>query len=148
MTNSELITWVINAGSKIHKSLGAGLLQEVYEECLIYELSKKNIMAERQKTLSVEFEELKFEKAFTVDLFVEEKLVVGIKPENVHESIFRRKVETYIKLCGQGTGLIIDFNTEDFRSSSGVKILEKSFKSFAPSLKHYGAYGYHGKITK
>ncbi|GAB6009639.1 GxxExxY protein [Dysgonomonas reticulitermitis] len=146
MTNSELIACIINAGSKIHRSLGAGLLHEVYEECLIHELSKKNITAERQKVLSVEFEELKFEKAFTVDLLVEEKLVIGIKPEYAQESIFRRKVETYVKLCGQKTGLIIDFNTEDFRA--GVRILEKSFKPTSPSHKHYGYYEYYGKKTK
>lgn len=146
MTNNELITCVIIAGSKIHKSLGAGLLHEVYEECLVYELSKKNITAERQKTLSVEFEELKFEKAFTVDLLVEEKLVVGIKPENAQDGMFRRKVETYVKLCGQKTGLIIDFNTEDFRA--GVRILEKSFKPIVPSLRHYSYYEHYEKNTE
>ncbi len=138
MTNNELMTCVIIAGSKIHRSLGAGLFQEVYEECLIYELSKKNIIAERQKTISVEFEELKFEKAFIVDLLVEEKLVVGIKPESTQESMFRRKVETYIKLCGQKTGLVLDFNTDDFRSS--VRIIEKSFKPLVPSMQHYMYY--------
>ena len=136
MTNNELITCIIIAGSRIHRSLGAGLLHEVYEECLIHELSKKNITAERQKTLSVEFGELKFEKAFTVDLLVEEKLVVGIKPENTQEGMFRRKIETYVKLYGQKTGLIIDFNVDDFRA--GVRILEKSFKPVAPSIGHYG----------
>ncbi|MFV0538791.1 MAG: GxxExxY protein [Dysgonomonas sp.] len=145
MTNNELITCIIIAGSKIHKSLGTGLFHEVYEECLIYELSKKNIIAERQKTISVEFEELKFEKAFIVDLLVEEKLVVGIKHENAQEGMFRRKVETYIKLCGQKTGLVIDFNTDDFRSS--VRIIEKSFKPTTPSVRNYG-YDYYGKNAK
>ncbi len=142
MTNNELITCIIIAGSKIHRSLGAGLFHEVYEECLIHELSKKNIIAERQKAISVEFEELKFEKAFIVDILVEEKLVVGIKPENIQECMFRRKVETYIKLCGQKTGLILDFNTDDFRS--GVRIIEKSFKPTTPSMRSYG-YDYYGK---
>lgn len=142
MTNNELITCIITAGSKIHRSLGTGLFQEVYEECLIYELSKKNIIAERQKVISVEFEELKFEKAFVVDLLVEGKLVVGIKPENVQEGMFRRKIETYIKLCGQKTGLVIDFNSDDFRSS--VRIIEKSFKPTTPAMRSYG-YDYYGK---
>lgn len=114
------------------------MFQEVYEECLVYELSKKNIIAERQKTLSVEFEELKFDKAFIVDLLVEKKLVVGIKPENMQEGMFRRKVETYIKLCGQKTGLILDFNTDDFRSS--VRIIEKLFKPSVPSIQQYMYY--------
>ena len=118
------------------------MFHEVYEECLIHELSKKNIIAERQKTISVEFGELKFEKAFIVDLFVEEKLVVGIKPENIQEGMFRRRVETYIKLCGQKTGLILDFNTDDFRSS--VRIIEKSFKPTTPSMRNYG-YDYYEK---
>lgn len=126
MTSTDLISYVVNAGSKIHKTLGSGLSQEVYEECLIYELSKKEVSAERQKVLPVEFEQLKFEKAFIVDLFVEKRLVVGIKPENVNESAYRRKIETYAKLCGSNTGLIIDFNVDDFRA--GVRVLEKSFR--------------------
>ncbi|MDR1090484.1 MAG: GxxExxY protein [Prevotella sp.] len=146
MTNGELITFVINAGSKIHQSLGAGLRQDVYEECLVHELSKKGIASERQKALSVEFEELKFEKAFTVDLLVEGKLVVGIKPENAQEGLFGRKVETYVKLCGQKTGLIIDFNAENFRA--GVRILENSLKPVTPHRQHYTYYGHYKKNTK
>jgi len=138
MTSNDLITQVVNAGSKIHKALGSGLLQDVYEECLIYELSKRDITSERQKTLPVEFEHLKFEKAFIVDLFVENRLVVGIKPENVSESVFRRKIETYAKLCGYNTGLIIDFNVEDFRA--GIRVLEKSFKPVAPPIGYSGNY--------
>lgn len=114
------------------------MFHEVYEECLIHELSKKNILAERQKTISVEFEELKFENAFIVDLLVEEKLVVGIKPESTQDGMFRRKVETYIRLCGQKTGLVLDFNTDDFRSS--VRIIEKSFKPLVPPIQHYMYY--------
>lgn len=144
MTSNDLITYVVNAGSKIHKALGAGLLQEIYEECLVYELAKKEINAERQKVLPLEFEQLKFEKAFIVDLFVEKKLVVGIKPENVPESMFRRKIESYVKLCGFSTGLIIDFNVDDFRS--GVRVLEKAFKPLSPPI--IGFAGSYGKYYK
>lgn len=144
MTSSDLITYVVNAGSKVHKLLGPGLSQEVYEKCLVYELYRHNIKVERQKEMSIEFEQLKIEKAFVIDLFVGEKLVVGLKPDNTSDSMFRKKVETYAKLCGFSTGLIMDFNAEDFRS--GVKVIEKAFKPVAPPMSYTG--GYYGNYTK
>lgn len=144
MTSSDLITYVVNAGSKVYKLLGPGLSQEVYEECLVYELSRHKIKVERQKEMSVEFEELTIEKAFVIDLFVGDKLVVGLKPDNTSDSLFRKRVETFAKLCGFSTGLIIDFNTEDFRS--GVKVIEKAFRPIAPPMSYGGTY--YGKYTK
>lgn len=146
MITNELIIKVVNAGSKVHKALGSELSHDIYEDCIVYELSKQEIKAEKQKPISLKYEELEFPVAFNVDIFVENKMVVGLRPVNIDYDTYCRFIEGYIKNCNSPVGLILDFSTSNFRS--GVRIVEKS--SFKP-ISHplvYTDYQYGSRKNK
>jgi len=135
----ELAACVISVSGKIHSSLGIGLFKEIYEDCLIHELTKKNIKAEKHKYISIEHDGVKFENAFMVDVFVDDKLVVGIKPLDMHPDLFHSYLENYARYCGSTIAVALDFNVHDFRT--GVKLVEKkSSKPLAPPMMYSGYY--------
>ena len=67
---------VFDAGLKIHKALGPGLLESAYEECLFYELQKLGLFVEKQKALPLIYEEVKLDVGYRIDLLVEKKLII------------------------------------------------------------------------
>ena len=79
MNENEISKVVFESGLKIHRKLGVGLYEAVYEECLVYELKQKGLKVERQKDISIEYEGLSIEKAFRVDLLIEDKVIIEIK---------------------------------------------------------------------
>lgn len=106
---------VVNAAYKVHKTLGPGLLESVYEVCLVHELTKSGIIAERQVPLPVVYDELKLEAGFRVDVFVEHQLVVELKAVEGLLPVHRAQVLTYLKLSGRRLGLLINFNVPVLR---------------------------------
>jgi len=146
MTTNELILNVVNAGAKVYKALGVGLPHDIYEECIVYELSKQGMKAEKQKQIPLKYEELEFSNAFIVDILVEDKLVVGLKPVDASYETYSIFIEGYIKHCNSSVGLVLDFNVPNFRS--GVRIIEKTtFKPIANPLV-YTEYQYGNKKRK
>lgn len=79
MTENEISKIVFEYGLKIHRKLGIGLYESIYEECLFYELKKAEVKVERQKPLNIQYEELLLENAFRMDLLIENKVVLEIK---------------------------------------------------------------------
>lgn len=119
MIENELAKIVFNAGLKVHKVLGPGLLESAYEACLEYELRKQNLTVERQIILSLIYEDLKLDSGFRVDLKVENKLIVELKSVEELSDLHRAQIITYLKLSGIKLGLLINFNTVLFKD--GVK---------------------------
>lgn len=79
MNENEISKVVFESGLKIHRKLGIGLYEAVCEECLVYELKRNGLKVEKQKDISVEYEGLIIEKAFRLDLLIENKVVIEIK---------------------------------------------------------------------
>jgi GxxExxY protein len=119
MTENELAKIVFEAGLKVHKALGAGLLESAYEECLYYELQKLGLFVEKQKALPLVYEDVKLEIGYRIDLLVERKLVVEIKSVEALSDLHLAQILTYLKLSGCKLGLLINFNTVLFKT--GVK---------------------------
>jgi len=119
MTENELSKIVFEAGMKVHKALGAGLLESAYEECLFYELQKSGLFVEKQKALPLVYEDVKLEAGYRIDLLVERKLVVEIKSVEALNDLHLAQILTYLKLSGCKLGLLINFNTVLFKN--GVK---------------------------
>jgi GxxExxY protein len=119
MTENELSKIVFDAGLKVHKALGPGLLESAYEECLFYELQKQGLFVEKQKALPLIYEEVKLEIGYRVDLLVEKKLVIEIKSVEAINDLHLAQVLTYLKLNNCKLGLLINFNTVLFKN--GVK---------------------------
>ena len=119
MTENELAKIVFEAGMRVHKTLGAGLLESAYEECLFYELQKSGLFVEKQKALPLIYEDVKLDAGYRVDLLVEQKLVIEIESVEALNDLHLAQILTYLKLSGCKLGLLINFNTVLFKN--GVK---------------------------
>ena len=104
---------------KIHRKLGIGLYENVYEECLAYELKERGLIVEGQKDIKVEYENLIIQKAFRVDLLIENKLIIEIKavPEINDYHFFQ--LLNYLRLTEMKLGMILNFHSMLFKN--GVK---------------------------
>lgn len=119
MNENELSRIVYDAGLKVHKSLGPGLLESAYEQCLFYELTKQGIFVERQKTMPLHYEEIVLDSGFRVDMMVENSLILEIKACEEVNNLHFAQLLTYLKLSGCKLGLLINFNT--FLFKNGVR---------------------------
>ena len=110
MTENELSKIVVNCAYKVHKSLGPGLLESAYEECLFYELNKTDLKIEKQKALPLIYEEVRLEIGYRIDLIIENKLIVKIKSVESLNDVHFAQLLTYLKLTNSKLGLLINFN--------------------------------------
>lgn len=119
MTENEISSIVFDAGMKIHRKLGVGLYENVYGECLAYELKERGLIVERQKDIKIKYENLIIEKAFRVDLLIENKLIIEIKavPEINDYHFFQ--ILNYLRLTELRLGMILNFHSALFKN--GVK---------------------------
>lgn len=110
MTENQLSEIIIGCAIKVHKALGAGLLEHVYQECLYCELQKAGIAVEKEKPLPVFYESIRMEIGYRVDLFVAGKVIVELKAVEVLNDVHLAQVLTYLKLADCRLGLLINFN--------------------------------------
>ena len=111
MEINQLTGKVIGAAIEVHKTLGPGLLESVYEECLCHELTLQKIAFERQKELPVEYKGLKLSLGYRIDILVKEQLILELKACDAIQPIHEAQLLTYLKLSGIKYGLLINFNT-------------------------------------
>lgn len=100
---------VVDAAVKLHKALGPGLLESVYELVLARDLHRKGLLVERQKPVSFEFDGMKFDDAFRVDLLVASCVVVEIKSVEKPAPVHAKQLLTYLRLMNLPVGLLINF---------------------------------------
>ena len=110
MTENELSKIVFDVGLKIHKKLGPGLFENVYEECLFYELQKQGLKVEKQIILPIIYEELKIENAFRIDILVDRLVVVELKAQEYYHPVWEAQVLSYLRLSKNRLGFILNFN--------------------------------------
>ncbi len=110
MDINELTSIIIEKSIKVHKSLGPGLLESSYKECLFYELSKAGLFVEKEKPLPLIYEEVKLDCGYRVDLLIENKVVIEIKSVDLINEVYLAQVLTYLKLLNNKIGLLINFN--------------------------------------
>jgi GxxExxY protein len=112
MTENEIATIVVDAALRIHKTLGPGLLESVYQAVLNYELQKRGLRVAQQVGLPVRYEGVKLELGFRVDLIVGDKVIIEIKSVEALAPVHRKQLETYLRLMDLRLGLLINFNVE------------------------------------
>jgi GxxExxY protein len=110
MNENQLSKIVYDSSLKIHKKLGPGLLENAYEECLYYELTKQGLHVQKQKPLPLIYEEVRLNVGYRVDIMVENKLIVEVKAVEGFHNVHFAQVLTYLKLSGCKLGLLINFN--------------------------------------
>ena len=109
MTENEITGQIVDAAYKIHKRLGPGLFESVYETILVYELGKRGLKVSRQQAVPIVYETIRFPKGFRVDLLVEGKVIVEIKSVEALAPVHRKQLITYIRLADKKVGLLINF---------------------------------------
>lgn len=115
MNENAVGTAVLNRAMKVHSSLGPGLLESVYELCLVHELSKMGIKASRQVALPVRYDGVEIEGGFRVDLVVEDQVIVEIKAVEKILPVHRSQLLTYLRLSGLKLGYLLNFNVSHMR---------------------------------
>jgi GxxExxY protein len=110
MDINDLTGQVIGAAIEVHKNLGPGLLESVYETCLCVELDKRNIPYERQKEIQIEYKGTIVDCGFRSDLIVDDRLIVELKAQDNLLPIHEAQLLTYLKLMNIKVGLLINFN--------------------------------------
>jgi len=115
---TEVTGKIIGAAIEVHRHLGAGLLEAVYETALCYELKVRSIAFEQQKVVDVIYKDIII-KGQRIDLLVENKIVVELKSTRKHNEIFTAQALSYLKATGLKTALIINFGHK--RLIDGIK---------------------------
>jgi GxxExxY protein len=110
MNENELSNKIIGAAIEVHQSLGPGLLESAYKECLYYKLIKAGFSAEKEKPMPLVFEEVKLNCGYRLDILVEKKVVIEIKSVEELNEVHLAQTLTYMKLGGYKLGLLINFN--------------------------------------
>jgi GxxExxY protein len=106
----ELTRTILNAAIEVHRTLGPGLLETVYEECLSYELCKRGLDHRRQLPLPIIYKGAELESTFKLDLLVEDKVILELKAVENILPVHEAQLLSYLKMSTKRVGLLINFN--------------------------------------
>lgn len=115
MHENDISYDIRGAAFKIHTALGPGLLESVYETALAHELGKDGYSVEKQLGVPVEYDGIKMDQGFRLDLLVEDKVIVEIKSVEHLMDVHHKQLLTYLKLADKKLGLLINFNVSSLR---------------------------------
>ena len=105
-----IATEIVDAAFLVHSTLGPGLLESVYEECLAYELSERGLEFKRQHMLPIQYKNHQVEAGLRLDFLVEERVVLEIKAVETLAKVHTAQLLTYLKLSGVRLGFLMNFN--------------------------------------
>jgi GxxExxY protein len=108
---NELATILVDIFYQVHKTLGPGLLESVYEEAICFELTQNGISFDRQKGIPVNYKTVKLELGFRADIIIENCLIVEIKSIDTLAPVHFKQLITYLRLTGMKLGLLVNFNS-------------------------------------
>jgi len=101
---------VVDSAYKVHTVLGPGLLESVYEKCMLHELRSRNVRCREQVEVPVIYGEVKIDAGFRIDIIVEDEVIVELKAVENHNPLYEAQLLTYLKLTKKRLGLLINFN--------------------------------------
>ena len=115
-----LATQVVDAAFQVHKRLGPGLLESIYETCFCFELKKRGILYERQKPVVIKYDGIELnEPALRIDVLVDSSIIIEIKAVDEYKKLFEAQLMTYLKLSNKQLGFLINFNVSLIKN--GIK---------------------------
>jgi len=112
MNENEIGTIIIETAITIHKGLGPGLLESVYETILAKKLTDKGLNVNRQVAIPIKFEGIQFDEGFRADIIANDKVVIEIKSVEKLNNVHKKQLLTYLKLSNLKLGYLINFNEE------------------------------------
>lgn len=101
---------IVNAAYTVHKSLGPGLLEKVYETCFCHELSKRKLSFERQKTIPVVYDGITFDEGLRIDVLIENLIICELKAIDEMNPLWQAQILSYLRLTEKRLGFLINFN--------------------------------------
>lgn len=110
MSQEEIIKIVLDEAFYVHKSIGPGMLENVYKTCLAYRLNKRGLLVETEKPVPVFFEEIRMECGYRADIVVEKQIVVDTKTIEAIGPLQIAQVLTYLRFLNLRYGFILNFN--------------------------------------
>ena len=112
MTENEIGTLVVEAAIAVHRELGPGLLETVYEVVLARELCERGLKVDRQVPVPIRYKNISFDEGFRADLVVEGKVVLELKSVERVMAAHKKQVQTYLRLTGCKLGYLLNFGQD------------------------------------
>ena len=101
---------VVDAAYAVHKKLGPGLLEKVYEVCFCHELSKRGVKYQRQVDIPIVYDDITFDEGLRLDVLVEELIICELKAVDETNPVWEAQILSYLRLTGKRLGFLINFN--------------------------------------
>jgi len=112
-------TNIVDAAYSVHKALGPGLLEKIYEACFCHELIKRGIAYQRQVDIPVEYDGIIFDEGLRLDVIVEDLIICEIKAVDKINPVYETQLLSYLRLTGKRIGFLINFNVPVIKN--GIK---------------------------
>jgi len=112
-------TNIVDAAYSVHKALGPGLLEKIYEACFCHELTKRGITYQRQVDIPVEYDGIIFDEGLRLDVIVEDLIICEIKAVDKINPVYEAQLLSYLRLTGKRIGFLINFNVPVIKN--GIK---------------------------
>ena len=112
-------TEIVDAAYTVHKALGPGLLEKIYEVCFCHELTKRDLSYQRQVDIPVEYDGIIFDEGLRLDVIVEDIIICEIKAVDKMNPVWEAQLLSYLKLTGKRIGFLINFNVPIIKN--GIK---------------------------
>ena len=125
METNKLTGKIIQCAIEVHKSLGSGLLESAYKECLYHEQQVVGLKVEKEKALPLVYKDVKLDCGYRIDLLVESQIVLELKSVNALNDIHMAQILTYLKLQNLRYGLLINFNVAKLKD--GIRRIVKEY---------------------
>ena len=106
----EIGKFIVNAAYKVHKELGPGLLEKVYEACIAHELRKEGYDVKRQIDIPIIYDDIQFDEVLRLDLLINGLVIVELKAVDMVNPVWEAQIISHLKLTGLALGYLINFN--------------------------------------
>ncbi|SOE20833.1 GxxExxY protein [Spirosomataceae bacterium TFI 002] len=101
---------IVDSAIRVHKQMGPGLLESIYETCMTHELKSKGFVVERQKQISLKYGNIVLEEYLRLDMLIEGKIIIEIKSAEKSHAVWKAQLLSYLKLTDNRLGFLLNFN--------------------------------------
>jgi len=112
---NQLSSKIIGSAIEVHRTLGPGLLESVYEKALVYEMQSNGLQTQQQVSLSIHYKDLRIDNSFFADIIVDKKIILEIKAREIILPVHKAQLLSYLRLTGMKLGLLINFHEEKLK---------------------------------
>ena len=116
LNENEIGKIVVDAAVNIHRELGSGLLESVYEVVLAHELKERGLHVKRQVSIPIEYRGIRFDEGFRIDILVDNKVILELKSVESVNNAHKKQLLTYLRLSGLKLGFLLNFGQELMKS--------------------------------